>query len=154
MSIGFLIIGAVVVFMLGTFMSARISPREKLQGELRDKARKIGLQPRLIPAPLWIHHKNYQGKPGGMVAYYSVVLPEATHALVQALVVDGALQVVKGEDSLQGYVLAGNLKGIIAIEIQSNSAAFFWEEEEDVYGEQLETMKSALIAAAERVTIH
>jgi len=151
MTTGYLIIGVVAIFMLGTFMSARISPRERLEGELRDRARKIGLLPRLMAAPQWIHHQNYQGKPGGMVAYYSVVLPDATHALVQALVVDGVLQVVKGDDSLQGYLLAGNLKGIIAIEIQSNSAGFFWEEEADLHGEQLEAMKSALIEAAARV---
>lgn len=151
MNIGTLIIGLVALFMLGTFMSARISPRERLQGELRDKARKIGLLPRLIAAPQWIHHQNYQGKPGGMVAYYSVVLPDATHALVQALVVNGALHVVKGDEALQDYALAGSLKGIIAIEIQSNSAGFFWEEEEDVHGDQLESMKSALIDAASRV---
>ncbi len=151
MTTGYLVIGVVAVFRLGTFMSARISPRERLQGELREKARKIGLLPRLIAAPQWIHHLNYQGKPGGMVAYYSVVLPDATHALVQALIVEGALQVVKGDEGLQGYVLAGNLKGIIAIEIQSNSAGFFWEEEADVHGEQLELMKLALIDAASRV---
>ncbi len=148
---GYWIIGLVAVFMFGTFMSARISPREKALGNMRERAKKMAFIPRLIPAPLWIEHTTYSGKPGGMVAYYSIVLSDAKHALVQALVVDGHLNVLKGEPILQGEPIGSNLKGIQALEIQSNSAGFYWDEEADLSGEQLESMKNALISFADRM---
>ena len=41
----------IVVFVLGSIFGLRVSPREKALGLMRDKARKIGLHPRLVPAP-------------------------------------------------------------------------------------------------------
>ena len=148
---GFLIIVIVVVFLFGSFMSVRISPREKALGEMRDRARKLGFLPRLIAAPEWIQHKTYSGKAGGMVAYYSVVLPQSMHAHMQARVVDGRLKVEKGVSILQDVALDPRLKGIQALEVQSNSAGFYWDEDVDLHGEQLETMKSVLVDLAERL---
>lgn len=145
---GFWIIVVVIVFMFSTFMSVRVSPREKALGEMRDRARKLGFLPRLIAAPEWIRHKTSAGKPGGMVAYYSVVLPQATHAHMQARVIDGRLKVEKGLIVLQDVALDAQLKGIQALEVQSNSAGFYWDEEVDVRGEQLETMKLVLVDLA------
>ncbi len=150
-SAGYWVIGIVAVFMLGTFMSARISPREKALISLRDRAKKMGFILRLIPAPQWIQHHTITGKVGGMVAYYSLILPESTHALVQARLVDGRLVVEKGEPKLNGFVFDSRLKGVFAIEIQSNSVGVFWDEEEDLHGEQLETLKSVLLACADQV---
>lgn len=148
---GFWIIVVVIVFMFGSFMSVRISPREKALGEMRDRARKLGFLPRLMAAPEWIKHKTNSGKPGGMVAYYSMVLPQSMHAHMQARVVEGRLQVEKGVNILQDVVLDTRLKGIQALEVQSNSAGFYWDEEVDLHGEQLETMKSVLVELAERL---
>ena len=150
-SAGYWIIGIVAVFMFGTFMSARISPREKALVNLRDRAKKMGFILRLIPAPQWIEHKTRSGKVGGMVAYYSLILPESTHALVQARLVDGRLVIEKGEPKLQNLALDSRLKGVFAIEIQSNSVGVFWDEEEDLHGEHLDTLKSVLIACANKV---
>lgn len=148
---GFWIIVLVAVFMFGSFMSVRISPREKALGEMRDRARKLGFLPRLMAAPEWIKHKTNSGKPGGMVAYYSVVLPQSMHPLMQARVVDGRLKVEKGSSALQDVVLDTRLKGIQALEIQSNSAGFYWDEAVDLHGEQLEVMKSVLVGFAEQL---
>jgi hypothetical protein len=148
---GFWIIVVVIVFMFGSFMSVRISPREKALGEMRDRARKLGFLPRLMAAPEWIKHTTYSGKPGGMVAYYSIVLPQSMHAHMQARVVDGRLKVEKGINVLQDVVLDARLKGIQALEVQSNSAGFYWNEEVDLHGEQLESMKSVLVELAERL---
>ena len=150
-STGFWIIVVVVVFMFGSFMSVRISPREKALGNMRDRARKLGFLPRLIAAPEWVQHKTSAGKVGGMVAYYSLVLPQSMHAHMQARVVDGRLKVEKGVSILQDVVLDPRLKGIQALEVQSNSAGFYWNEEVDLLGEQLETMKSVLVELAERL---
>jgi hypothetical protein len=148
---GFWIIVVVIVFMFGSFMSVRISPREKALGEMRDRARKLGFLPRLIAAPEWIRHKTSAGKSGGMVAYYSVVLPQATHAHMQARVVDGRLKIEKGNNVLQNVILDPQLKGIQALEVQSNSAGFYWDEDVDLHGEQLEIMKSVLVEFAGRL---
>ncbi|GAC1379552.1 MAG: hypothetical protein NVS3B3_22200 [Aquirhabdus sp.] len=148
---GFWIIVLVAVFMFGSFMSVRISPREKALGEMRDRARKLGFLPRLIAAPEWIKHKTYSGKPGGMVAYYSIVLPQSTHPLMQARVVDGQLKVEKGSPVLQDVVLDPRLKGIQAREIQANRAGCYGDEDVDLHGEQLETMKSVLVDFADRL---
>lgn len=148
---GFWIIVVVIVFMFGSFMSVRISPREKALGEMRDRARKLGFLPRVIAAPEWIKHQTNSGKTGGMVAYYSVVLPQSMYAHMQARVVDGRLKVEKGVNVLQDLVLDTRLKGIQALEVQSNSAGFYWDEEVDLHGEQLEAMKSVLVELAERL---
>jgi hypothetical protein len=148
---GFWIILVVIVFIFGSFMSVRISPREKALGEMRDRARKLGFLPRLMAAPAWIQHKTSAGKAGGMVAYYSVVLPQSMHAHMQARVVDGRLKVEKGVSVLQDVAVDPRLKGIQAIDVQSNSAGFYWDEEVDLHGEQLETMKSVLIDFAEQL---
>lgn len=148
---GYWIIGIVAIFMFGTLMSARISPREKALISLRERAKKMGFILRLIPAPQWIQHKTRSGKVGGMVAYYSLILPESTHALLQARFVEGRLVIEKGESKRQGFVLDSRLKGVCAIEIQSNSVGVFWDEEEDLHGEQLETLKSVLLACANQV---
>jgi hypothetical protein len=150
-SVGYWIIGIIAIFMFGTLMSARISPREKALISLRDRAKKMGFILRLIPAPQWIQHKTRSGKVGGMVAYYSLILPESTHALVQARLVNSQLIVEKGEPKLQDLVLDSRLKGVFAIEIQSNSVGVFWDEEEDLHAEQLETLKSALLSCANKV---
>ena len=150
-STGFWIIVVVIVFMFGSFMSVRISPREKALGNMRDRARKLGFLPRLIAAPEWVQHKTSAGKAGGMVAYYSLVLPQSMHAHMQARVVDGRLKVEKGVSVLQDVVLDTRLKGIQALEVQSNSAGFYWDEEVDLHGEQLETMKSVLVGLAEQL---
>lgn len=151
MTTGYWVIGVVAVFMLGTFMSARVSPREKALINLRERAKKMGFMLRLVPAPQWIRHTTRSGRVGGMVAYYSLILPESTHALVQARLVEGRLVVEKGEPKLEGLVLDSRLKGVFAIEIQSNSVGVFWDEEEDLRGEQLDTLKSVMLACANQV---
>ena len=43
----------IVVFVLGSIFGLRVSPREKALGLMREKARKMGLHPRLVAAPDW-----------------------------------------------------------------------------------------------------
>ena len=67
----------IIVFVLGSIFGLRVSPREKALGMMRDKARKMGLHPRLVAAPDWTGIPMATENRASMVAYYSVLLPQA-----------------------------------------------------------------------------
>ena len=138
----------IVVFVLGSIFGLRVSPREKALGLMREKARKIGLHPRLIAAPEWTHVPMATEKRASMVAYYSVLIPEARLALTRALVNDGKLQVVQGEQKYNDLPIA--LKGVYAIDMQANCVGLYWNEEVDLRATQLEEMKTYLHDLAQR----
>ena len=85
----------IVVFVLGSIFGLRVSPREKALGLMRDKARKMGLHPRLVAAPEWTKIPKATENRASMVAYYSVLIPEARLPLMRARVVDGHLNVIE-----------------------------------------------------------
>lgn len=146
-STAYWIIGFIILFILGSIMGLRVSPREKALGLMRERARKMGLHPRLMPAPAWIHHISPSGKPGGMVAFYSILLPEAQLPLMQALLKDKQLQVQTGKAQFNHYTL--DLEGIYAVEMQANCVGMYWDEDADLHGTQLEKMKSDLMQLAQ-----
>ncbi len=63
-----------------------------------------------------------------MVAYYSVLIPDARLPLMRALVVDDKLELVHGDDKFKD--LAITLKGIYAIDIQASCCRTLLETEE------------------------
>ena len=105
-NIGIWITVAIVLFVLGSIFGLRVSPREKALGMMRDQARKMGLHPRLIAAPEWTKIPMASEKRASMVAYYSVLIPEARLALMRARVVDGKLQVVQGDQKFNDLTIA------------------------------------------------
>ncbi|MGY0204507.1 ammonium transporter [Acinetobacter soli] len=137
----------IVVFVLGSIFGLRVSPREKALGLMRDKARKIGLHPRLVPAPEWTKIPMASENRASMVAYYSVLIPEARLALMRALVVDNQLNVVAGDTKFNHSTIA--LKGIYAIDMQANCVGVYWDEESDLKATQLDEMKAYLLKLAE-----
>ena len=143
------IIGFIIVFILGSILGLRVSPREKSLGEMRDRARKMALHPRLMPAPAWIQHTSPSGKAGGMVAFYSILLPDARLPLLRAMVAQHQLVVKQGDAQFNGQSV--DLKGIYALEMQANCAGFYWDEDIDLHGEQLEKMKNTLMSFAQQV---
>ena len=88
----------IVVFVLGSIFGLRISPREKALGIMRDKARKMALHPRLVAAPDWTKIPMATENRASMVAYYSILIPDARLALMRARVEDNQLKVVQGDD--------------------------------------------------------
>ena len=143
------IIGFIIVFILGSILGLRVSPREKSLGEMRDRGRKMALHPRLMPAPAWIQHTSPSGKAGGMVAFYSILLPDARLPLLRAMVEHQQLLVKQGDTQFNGQSV--DLKGIYALEMQANCAGFYWDEDIDLHGEQLEKMKNTLMSFAQQV---
>ncbi len=142
------IIGFIIVFIVGSIMGLRVSPREKALGDMRDRARKMGLHPRLMPAPEWIKYISPSGRAGGMVAFYSILLPDARMPLLRAMVEQQQLKVKQGDAQFDGQAV--DLKGIYALEMQANCAGLYWDEDADLHGEQLEKMKSILMSFAQQ----
>ncbi len=136
----------IIVFVLGSILGLRVSPREKALGIMRDKARKMGLHPRLVAAPDWTKIPMASEKRASMVAYYSVLLPDARLPLMRARVADQKLELVHGDDKFKDFPIA--LKGIYAIDMQANCVGLYWDEESDLRAAQLEEIKACLHSLA------
>ncbi|MQW90948.1 ammonium transporter [Acinetobacter wanghuae] len=137
----------IVIFVMGSILGLRVSPREKAIGMMRDQARKMGLHPRLVVAPDWTKIPMATENRASMVAYYSVLLPEARLPLMRARIVDQKFEIVHGDDKFKDFPIA--LKGIYAIDMQANCVGMFWDEEADLRATQLEDIKALLHALAE-----
>ncbi|RZG69858.1 ammonium transporter [Acinetobacter bouvetii] len=144
---GIWVIGFIILFVLGSILGLRVSPREKALGIMRDKARKMGLHPRLVVAPDWTKIPMVSEKRASMVAYYSILLPEARLPLMRARVADQKLQLVHGDDKFKDLPIA--LKGIYAIDMQANCVGLYWDEESDLRATQLDDIKAYLNSLAE-----
>ncbi|WP_340600883.1 ammonium transporter [Acinetobacter sp. HZNU-JH01] len=147
-NVGIWITAAIVLFVLGSIFGLRVSPREKALGSMRDQARKMDLHPRIIVAPEWTKVPMATEKRASMVAYYSVLIPDARLALMRARVVDGKLQVVQGDQKFNDLTIA--LKGVYAIDMQANCVGLYWNEEIDLKATQLDEMKAYLYQLAQR----
>jgi len=137
----------IIVFVLGSIFGLRVSPRERALGMMREKARKMGLHPRLVVAPDWTKVPMATEKRASMVAYYSVLIPDARLPLMRARVVDQKLELVQGDDKFKDFPIA--LKGIYAIDMQANCVGMYWDEEADLRATQLDDIKALLHALAE-----
>ena len=144
---GIWVIGFIILFVLGSILGLRVSPREKALGMMREKARKMALHPRLVAAPDWTKIPMASEKRASMVAYYSVLIPDARLPLMRARVEDQKLKLVQGDDKFNDLPIA--LKGIYAIDMQANCVGLYWEEESDLRATQLDDMKTYLKSLAE-----
>ena len=124
---GIWVVGFIIFFVLGSILGLRVSPREKALGLMREKARKMGLHPRLVVAPDWTKIPRASESRASMVAYYSVLLPNARLPLMRARVVDQKLQ----------------------LDMQANCVVLYWEEESDLRATQLDDIKAYLHSLAE-----
>ncbi len=137
----------IVVFILGSIFGLRVGPREKALGIMREKARKMALHPRLVVAPEWTKIAKATENRASMVAYYSVLIPEARLPLMRARVLDHKLDVVQGDQKFTDLPIA--LKGIYAIDMQANCVGLYWDEESDLHATQLDDIKVYLHSLAE-----
>ncbi|MCH4244894.1 ammonium transporter [Acinetobacter gerneri] len=137
----------IAVFILGSIFGLRVSPREKALGIMREKARKMGLHPRLVAAPDWTHVPKATPDRASMVAYYSVLISDARLPLMRARVEEQKLELLQGNDKFKDFPIA--LKGIYAIDMQANCVGLYWDEESDLRATQLDDMKAYLLSLAE-----
>ena len=146
-NVGIWVTVVIVVFVLGSIFGLRVNPREKALGIMREKARKMALHPRLVAAPDWTKIPKATESRASMVAYYSVLIPEARLPLMRALVEEQKLRVVQGDEKFNDLPIA--LKGIYAIDMQANCVGLYWNEESDLRATKLEDMKAYLHSLAE-----
>jgi hypothetical protein len=133
----------VFAFVGGQMLMLRPNQREKAELLLRETARKMGLQPRLIPHPEWLKTESKQ-----FIAYYSIVVPTAKLPYTRAeRQVDGSWLTVVGADLLHKAPIPDAAKYLIAIEAQANSVSFYWREEAGI--EVLESLKTWFEAMAQ-----
>ena len=144
---GIWVVGFIIVFVLGSILGLRVSPREKALGIMREKARKMGLHPRLVAAPDWTKIPMASSSRASMVAYYSILIPDARLPLTRARVEDQKLKLVQGDDKFNDLPIA--LKGIYAIDMQANCVGLYWDEESDLRATQLDDIKTYLQSLAE-----
>jgi hypothetical protein len=144
---GFWVVFFIVVFVAGSIFGLRVSPREKALGIMRERARAMSLHPRLVAAPDWTKIEKATESRASMVAYYSILIPEARLPLMRALVQDQKLVMVYGDEKFNGLDIA--LKGIYAIDMQANCVGIYWDEEADLKATQLDDMKAYLHALAQ-----
>ena len=144
---GIWVVGFIILFVLGSILGLRVSPREKALGMMREKARKMGLHPRLVAAPDWTKIPMASSSRASMVAYYSVLIPDARLPLMRARVEDQKLKVVQGNEKFNALPIA--LKGIYAIDMQANCVGLYWDEESDLRATQLDDIKTYLQSLAE-----
>lgn len=131
----------IIVFVLGSILNFRTSPRDKALAKLREDARKMGLNPRLVPAPDWLKlPKNGQYAP--MVAYYHIIISDGALPLMRAKVENQQLNIILGDNRYQHQAV--NVQGIYAVEMQANSVAVYWDESQDLHGEHLAELKTFL----------
>ena len=146
-NVGIWVTVVIVVFVLGSIFGLRVNPREKALGIMREKARKMALHPRLVAAPDWTKIPKATENRASMVAYYSILIPEARLPLMRARVVEQKLELVYGDQKFQGLDVP--LKGIYAIDMQANCVGLYWDEEADLRATQLEEMKALLQSLAQ-----
>ena len=144
---GIWVIGFIILFVLGSILGLRVSPREKALGIMREKARKMALHPRLVAAPDWTKIPMASEKRASMVAYYSVLIPDARLPLMRARVEEQKLKLVQGDDKINDLPIA--LKGIYAIDMQANCVGLYWDEESDLRATRLDDIKTYLQSLAE-----
>lgn len=138
---GIWVVAIIIIFVLGSILNLRTSPREKALGNLRETARKMGLNPRLVPAPEWLNlPKNGQYAP--MIAYYHIIIPQGQYRLMHAVY----------DEQQHAKIIIGTLPEsltqppvpIYGVEQQANSIGVYWDESHDLQGEKLTELKQWL----------
>lgn len=145
----------IFLFVIGSMMALKPSAKQKALGLLRERGRVQGLNPKLVACPEWLINANGE-KGKGMVALYSLVVPEAKLPLSEALVIDHSIEVVKGDvtladqpcpiDDALGLVMQANFIGIYikeALVAKQNTA--------DIFDARLKKIKENLQMWVEKV---
>lgn len=115
----------------------RPNPREQRLMALRDAARKMGLQPRLVPPPEWLKHIEV---PGRLVACYISLLPEGESLTYWRIQKDsqGQWETRSGPEALLAKLDIPDQPELLAIEARANAISLYWLEDGEI--EQLSVL--------------
>lgn len=136
------ILALVLIFVGGQMLMLQPSKREQAELLLRNTAKKMNIQPHLVPPPAWLKTDSRQ-----FVACYSVIIPTAKMAYWRAeKQADNTWQSVAGLDFIAKQAIPEVASMLLALEGQANSISFYWREEAGI--EVLEPLKSWMEALA------
>lgn len=145
MSTAWLVGLLVVVFILGQLLMLRPNPREHALMLLRQAARRVGLEPRLVPVPDWLHYA-----PGPrLIACYILLVEGGRTGLPHwriARAPSGVWETQIGPDRHLTELLTGPLvpwqERLYAIEAGANAVSVWWSE--DASADELAALKTLL----------
>lgn len=118
------VMALIIIFIFGQWTMLRPSPYEQRLLRLREAARKMSLNPKLVPPPEWLKTEHKQ-----WIARYSIILADSKMAYFRAeKQADGQWKTVVGTDVLGNTELPADAANLLAVEGQANSVAFYWRE--------------------------
>ena len=136
------ILALVLVFVGGQMLMLRPNPREQAELLLRNTAKKMNIQPHLVPPPNWLQTDSKR-----FIACYSVIIPTATMPYWRAeKQSDNSWKTVAGDDFISKQPTPAIASVVLAVEGQANSVSFYWYEEAGV--EALEPLENWMEALA------
>jgi hypothetical protein len=136
------ILALVFAFVGGQMLMLRPNKREQAELLLRNTAKKMNIQPHLVPPPKWLKTNDKQ-----FIACYSVIIPTAKMPYWRAeKQSDHSWKTVAGDDFISKQPIPDMASVVLAVEGQANSVSFYWYEEAGI--EALEPLKNWMEALA------
>lgn len=121
-------LGLALALIIGQASFLRPSPREKGLMALREEARRLGLNPRLLPPPEWLKTEV----PGRLVACYSLFVEEGHRGLPYWRIErqsDDSWWTLAGDGAVLGRLeLPALASALLAIEVRANAINLYWTE--------------------------
>ncbi len=117
----------VLLYVIGQVLMLRPNPREQALMLLREAARRLGLQPRLVPPPSWLQ----QPVAGRLVACYILLVEEGGSLPYWRAERDaqGRWQTKSGDAGVLAKLsLPAEAEALIALETRANAASLYWQE--------------------------
>lgn len=123
MSISTLVVVAVILFVIGNIMGLKPKASEVRVGDMRLFARKLDLNPKLVPIPDWLVGVADKG---GMIAQYTLINDEWRLPARYLLWIDGAWQGDTVLDILPPKFCESYIKGVM---LKANCVTIYWQDE-------------------------
>lgn len=122
MSVGAWVVIIVVCFIIGNVMGLKPKMSEVRVGEMRLFARRIDLNPKLVPIPHWL--ADVAGK-SGMIAQYTLINDEWRLPAGQVMWIEGAWQ----EEFVTAIPPSFCIPHLKGLSMKANSITLYWYDE-------------------------
>lgn len=153
MSTGLIITIIIIIFIVGSIMGLKPSARDTRLDSLRMTARKVGLQPKIVPTPDWISIDNDLTQKGkGMIAQYGLVIDGASMVPCDYQIIDGQWRPYTAHHPANFALdnqpidlppsIAPSVKGM---SFKANFVCLYWQENIGLGKQTLETTENDLI---------
>ncbi|MFW2177967.1 MULTISPECIES: hypothetical protein [unclassified Moraxella] len=143
----------IILFIVGSVMGLKPSAKETRLDRLRTTARKLGLNPKLVPCPNWITpNDDPLNKGKGMIAQYGVLIEHASLPACDYQLIDGLLRPYTDNNPAnftldnQPLELPNSIAPFVkGLSFKANFACIYWQENIGLGKERLETTENDLI---------